>query len=369
MVSKKINDGKNVFEQNTSSEKFIDTKDMLSFLNVKNTFNMKLEINKNGTYFDMVFNELFKTLANKNASSSNNLVYNELLITNMNKVIRADSTILHMDEKCVVVSNNDHVFKKTNKTGAIVDGLSCSKIHLLVLPWMPIYNCVQFTEKHADLIKHMRKMGVMCAKGIATKYTNIGPSVSLSNNYTSDKSIETLKKGIEQYNSFFDRRWRILKLSTMKENRNIRQNNFHRFTQFSDERFEKMRNFRSKGKRPTSTPTAYGKGIYHTDDPLVHTSASGSHHVARPGSTKGNATRQKVSHATGGFNPPKTGKPPNSRQPGTSTKSVPGTTPPTDGKSMSRRKPNRRQRGKVLCRVSSAEENPVGLTVNNRRHD
>jgi hypothetical protein len=245
MISKKSKDGKNVFEYNTSSSKFIKSKDMLSVIGMKfkNMGNIN-PLSKNGTYFGRVFNNKFRNIQNQNASVNNsNTLYNNLSSNHINKVIRNDSNILHMDDRCIVFSNNDVVTKKKSRNGDIIDGLSCSKIHLLVIPWMPIYNCVQFTPEHFDLIKHMHKVGEMCGKTIASKYKNIGASVGLDH-YTFDKAKAKWIEGQRLYKEILSNRaTRIRKLSTMKENRNMNKNNFHFFTKFSEHggRFNKMK--------------------------------------------------------------------------------------------------------------------------------
>lgn len=253
MISKKRKDGKNVFEYNTSSSKFIKTKDMLHVLGQKyeNMKTMNIHSSKNGTYFGTVFNNIFRNIQNQNASVNiSNTVYNNLSSNHINKVIRNDSNILHMDDRCVVFSNNDVVTKKKSRNGDIIDGLSCSKIHLLVIPWMPIYNCVQFTSEHVDLIKHMNKVGVMCGKTIALKYKNIGAPIPVSSpNYTFEKSRAKWVEGQRLYKAVLSNRaTRIRKLSTMNENRNMNKNNFHFFTKFSKNggRFNKMKDWKQK---------------------------------------------------------------------------------------------------------------------------
>jgi len=265
MKTKKKKNSVNVFDIHTSSEKFIKTKDMLSYLKV-NYKNMKnLNENKSSSkYFNNIFKKQveFNNLEIQNAANNkyNNLLFSNLNETHINKIIRKDSTILHMDEKCVVFSNVDVVTRKM-RNGIEVDGQSCSKIHLLVIPWMPIYNCVQFEEhdeSHIDLIKHMHKMGVMCGKGIASKYKNIGEKQELSiYNYNMNRAFEVLRQGRVLYlqrlksTNTNNRTTRIKKLNKMTNNRNINKNNFHDFTMFSSEKngkIAKMKQWRTNHK-------------------------------------------------------------------------------------------------------------------------
>lgn len=242
MKTKKRENGQNIFDIQTSSRKFIKTKDMLYILNGENTNMTNNKIPNRSIYLNNFLNR-FQTQQNASNKRYNRSVFNNFSPDHINKIIREDSTILHMDEKCIVFSNIDVVTKK-RKNGKIVDGQSCSKIHLLVLPWMPIYNCVQFEEQnetHINLIKHMHKMGVMCGKGIASKYNNISWP-ELPTLYISKNAIQVFKNGKEHYlkelkssNNTSNRTRRIKALSEMTENRNIHKNNFHYFTKFSNE--------------------------------------------------------------------------------------------------------------------------------------
>ena len=101
----------------------------------------------------------------------------------------------------------------------------------------------------------MHKVGVMCGKGIASKYKNIGAPIPLSK-YSRDQSIKNWIKGQKLYKAILlhnsqnnsNRATRIRKLSTMKENRNMNKNNFHFFTKFSKNggRFNKMKEWKHK---------------------------------------------------------------------------------------------------------------------------
>jgi hypothetical protein len=166
-----------------------------------------------------------------------------------------------MDRKCIVFSNNDVTYRK-KKDNDVVKGGSVSKIHLLVIPWKPVYNCVALDDDDIPLLDHMRKIGLMVGKELAKKYTNKGPNAASKREYSYTRIIDAFKKGKQDYLKRLEeksdgtnkRLERILRLQEKltRENTNIRKSNFHLFTQFSSDekrgKFAQMKKFTEKYK-------------------------------------------------------------------------------------------------------------------------
>lgn len=228
------------FEKHTSSEKFIATEDMLEILNddgknvkvnmmneMRKKVNMKLKQTiqgRNGVMIDAKNRMRYGFGAG--VKNENNKYYEKLANGNMNKFIRNPANIVHMDKKCVIFSNRDSTYR--NKNG------SCSKIHLLVIPWKPIYNCVELEEKDVRLVKHMDMMGVMCGKEIAKYYENIGEA----SNYDKHEAIKSWKAG----NKMFKQMMRVTQLKKSRQEMNVK--NYNVFTEYAPARFKKMKAYR-----------------------------------------------------------------------------------------------------------------------------
>jgi hypothetical protein len=174
---------------------------------------------------------------------------------------------------------------KTLKNGTKQLGGSASKIHLLVIPWRPIYNCVAFQPTDVDLIKHMHKMGVKCGRTLANKYTKIGNSYN-NPTYNSERSKELYIRQKQAYaqqkstspadvNSSKEnsRDYRMRSLALMNRSkpitRDITKNNFHFFTKFSnnvDGRFNQMNKYMKKMKLVRSTSNLRESSLKNRDN-------------------------------------------------------------------------------------------------------
>lgn len=254
---------KSNFKVQTNAKKFISTQNLMVKLsthrNWANVLN-KSEVNKNTV--NKVRDQISRFVKVNAASlKDSKVIYNDLKNDHINKYMRKDATIFHMDKKCIVFSNNDVPYKKRKVIEGeekLVQGGSTSKVHLLVIPWKPVYNCVALKEKDIALVGHMEKMGKMVGEELTRTYINIGEDVakrefggSFNQPYTVFKNFEKGKADYEKIvklEAESNRGKRIHRLRNMKENREIQRENFHYFTQFSKDkngRFNKMQKFRS----------------------------------------------------------------------------------------------------------------------------
>ena len=324
------------FNEHTNPEKFVTTETVLSTFNPWNK----------------------STALKQQVTLLNN--FNKKTLDIFEVESRISESVLYVDEKCFVTNNKDYAKQNENKEyfknrRLVSKSLSMSKIHLLVSPIKKIYNSVTLTPEDVELLKHMdmvgRAVGVLYANKFKTIFINktrvegmnkttfnlhrqifakyiqneIPNKITIQTNFTGNKH-----KLQRMYNS--KRIQRLGPVNTMEElfsnktgqvkykynGSQLTKNNknkLHLYGSKLDRIIEALNNIKIKKKEKNNRQRK------HIEQHVKRVGDAISVHVPR-GQNHGNGHT-----TTAGLKPSKSGITPNSRQPRTSTKSMPGITP------------------------------------------
>ena len=259
------------YRKQTADDKFIESENLIKFISpnrnseknriernkiktlsnaAKTKLNKKLSTNQQTFFKDKNGKDKKMELWNINGKENSNKKYPSQFNYHINSYLRNDNTILHMDKYCIVFNNTDVTYSKNklNQNGKPLKGQSTSKIHLLVIPWKPIYNCVALEAADVNLVYHMKEMGTMVGRELANRVR--GNGIGEGQTYKQE-IIDVMPHYIQSKVAYMgisekfavNEGWRARmdKVNGLETNRTLNKENFHFFTKFSENRTDEAR--------------------------------------------------------------------------------------------------------------------------------